>query len=524
MTTIYGSAMLTIAATGSSSAHEGLFVARPPSLLAGRRCKIRVRSSSPTNAVLVLQRPWGYKQSSRGIVGPLERRGWAFQEKVLSPRFLSYGRDGMSWKCQCTIHEEILCTQVEVGTNIFGPKALYTSWPDQVKDYSARDLTVMGDRLRAIEGVARLIQTEVNVEYLSGIWKEQLLTQLMWRHIGAAQGGHRIQDLDQADGFPSWSWASVSGSVHFLLKRPTPVKADDLTITQSTNRIQHRNQADGLSSRPRALLTGAAELLSKRLTITDDSLPLICGASPKSIYLVAQVEEVGAIQCLPSADYAVFHPEYGLHMDLRTYIDDLEAIPSHHTKRMWPDGTKRITNVVFMYLEDSRGLILLETKSTVPEERLDAPIGARKLPLNSFTPHFKEMWPWMSFERTAFLRQPPWVTYQRIGFELQFTTKGRNSSGFVALLPHTHPSRRGTWPKPLRSQQDGHIGAPPNRSSIIKMGDDMVPSWDLLMGSVSANGSSTAKTPFPEASFLGKDADQQSRASPQQYPTRRTTE
>ncbi|KAK8020092.1 hypothetical protein PG990_005230 [Apiospora arundinis] len=370
MATVYGSAFLTIAATCSDSAHTGFFLKRPPFLK--MQAMMRVRTSNPMNVILVLKLPWAYAHGSKGNDGPLARRGWAFQEKTLSPRTLFYGREGMSWKCQCTIHEEVLCTQVEIGANSVGPKAMYASWPEHVTEYSARRLTVISDRLRAIEGIAQSIRTEVNVEYLSGIWKDQLLPQLMWKHIEAGRSGFRISYDDHDCSFPSWSWASVSGAVKFLPLIP-------------------------------------------------DNPPVIHGASPMFIYLSAPVEEVGAILHLSSASYGIFEPEFGLPVELRTHIDDVEAIPLSHIASFHPEVINRIINVAFMYLDSDKGLVLLKYKSTAPEQKVDAPAVMRKQFLEHHTPRLIHKWPWISSKQNASPTPKacpevlPWVTYQRIG-------------------------------------------------------------------------------------------------------------
>ncbi|KAK8098810.1 heterokaryon incompatibility protein [Apiospora kogelbergensis] len=385
MATVYGSAFLTIAATCSDSAHTGFFLKRPPFIK--RQAMMRVRTSNPMNVILVLKLPWAYAHGSKGNDGPLARRGWAFQEKTLSPRTLFYGREGMSWKCQCTIHEEVLCTQVEIGVNSVGPKAMYAAWPDHVTEFSARSLTVISDRLRAIEGIAQSIRTEVNVEYLSGIWKDQLLPQLMWKHIEPRRSGFRISYDDHDCSFPSWSWASVSGAVKFLPRQPTAIL---------------------------------------------DNPPVIHGASPIFIYLSAPVEEVGAILHVSSASYGIFEPEFGLPMELRTHIDDVEAIPLSHIASFHPEVANRIINVAFMYLDNDKGLILLKYKSTAPEQKVGAPAVMRE----HHTSHLMHKWPWISSKQTpkACPEVLPWVTYQRIGIFENMSSNRPNAKRSKVIL------------------------------------------------------------------------------------------
>jgi len=77
------------------------------------------------------------------------------------------------------------------------------AWASAVRNYSARKLTFEHDRLPAIAGVARWVHNQTGDEYVAGLWKKHLETQLLW--VGYGTGLPQLY----LGNVPSWSWASV---------------------------------------------------------------------------------------------------------------------------------------------------------------------------------------------------------------------------------------------------------------------------------------------------------------------------
>lgn len=57
-------------------------------------------------------------------------------------------------------------------------------WSNLVTQYSERNITVDSDRLLAISGVAQHIQYLTDDEYLAGLWRSNLLFNLLWYSSG----------------------------------------------------------------------------------------------------------------------------------------------------------------------------------------------------------------------------------------------------------------------------------------------------------------------------------------------------
>lgn len=186
-----------------------------------------------------------------GSLFPLMTRAWAYQERLLSPRVLYFGRNELYWACrtgtQCECHlEQASDFENQLGPstswnqllNSTGPtKASETlqTWASMVTAYSRLRLTFESDRLPAIAGLAQRIASYLpEYRYLSGIWDRDP-TALLWYvdtdiiHQLKWGGGDSIEHQMQSIGFtssarspPSWSWISVSGVIYLQSKEMMP--------------------------------------------------------------------------------------------------------------------------------------------------------------------------------------------------------------------------------------------------------------------------------------------------------------
>ena len=101
MADIYGNSVLTIAASSSENSQAGC--------LFSRDVTPRIALNYPSNT-----RPAGFVYVRRALKsfketvdsGPLSRRGWVYQERLLSRRILHYCQDQLHWECQETCLSE----------------------------------------------------------------------------------------------------------------------------------------------------------------------------------------------------------------------------------------------------------------------------------------------------------------------------------------------------------------------------------------------------------------------------------
>lgn len=152
---------------------------------------------------------------------PLFERGWALQELVLSPRTVLFTERGIVWLCKKRgIHKNEL-GQVEdlsILINLRGDLAGYGAsiltspytWWSWIADYTSRKLTYESDRLAAIAGVTEYFVSLSGWTPALGLWKENILQDLLWRPLKPSRSLH---PKNSAPGIPTWSWLCRQGPI-----------------------------------------------------------------------------------------------------------------------------------------------------------------------------------------------------------------------------------------------------------------------------------------------------------------------
>jgi len=85
------------------------------------------------------------------------------------------------------------------------------TWYDVVEPYSRAKLTFPTDKLVALKGIEDEVARATKFTYLYGLWKERLVTDLLWFAIEGP--GKRLTRDDGVHVAPTWSWASIEGAV-----------------------------------------------------------------------------------------------------------------------------------------------------------------------------------------------------------------------------------------------------------------------------------------------------------------------
>jgi hypothetical protein len=205
MDQIYGNAVLTIAAGSAKSCTERVLKPR-------------------------LYQHWGVPSKLSLDHEPINHRAWTLQERLLAHRYLNFGTEYMTWQCrtQTIIHSEDRDSFPSTSrlryyhmTQEF--KTPSARWERIIMDYTARYLTNETDKLPALSGIAKTIQSRTGDQYLSGLWKNDILQQLCW-----STSFHLLKRIDfqkpKNYRAPSWSWAFIDASIHFSSDGP-PFKA-----------------------------------------------------------------------------------------------------------------------------------------------------------------------------------------------------------------------------------------------------------------------------------------------------------
>ena len=234
MASIYQNAFVTIAATNASKCVEGFLSKR-------RR---------PSYEIFIGDLPWSCLDGKIGKVSlhcqcsekpheePLNQRAWALQETLLSPRVLSFSSQRLVWECQTFRYTDGGDPRSrpfrEIGKSraqpsLFSPltaamvpisprsESAHQVWRSVVKNFTQREITEESDKLLAISGIAQQLHLITGDEYLAGLWKGSLMSELMWSHglmfdFAKSPPPARRPEKYRA---PSWSWASVDGAIEF---------------------------------------------------------------------------------------------------------------------------------------------------------------------------------------------------------------------------------------------------------------------------------------------------------------------
>lgn len=199
--------------------------------------------------------------------GPLHRRGWVVQERLLSTRTIHYGSKEIFWECLTMDKseawpegilwewnnnrlyrrpKELFRSILELGAGtkslllqadanqdrdqVVIPNLQETEEPSKWKNpsylfqqtysnlvhmYTSCTLTFPSDKLPAFSGVIEALQKSSNLTPVAGLWKELLLPNLLWYSV-TPKPRPKFPDKHKP---PSWSWASVDGSIRFMYPR-----------------------------------------------------------------------------------------------------------------------------------------------------------------------------------------------------------------------------------------------------------------------------------------------------------------
>lgn len=241
MSEIYLGSLVTIVAAASSSAEHGCFNQRSISTMEvlraqeeliciqssfsdGRKSNLHIitndsfRGSFPE---IVLENEDVYLCQVKN--GPWFKRAWTLQEHVLSRRILFYTSQMLLWECgHCRLSEDRF-PQLQgdrlyplelMGSGAWrGPNSALTTetwYRGLVEEYSRRQMTFEGDKMVAIGALAKATSWGRHIPYLAGLWGDSIRSGMMWRRDGP---GSKSKTMS----CPSWSWASQSSPVSYLL-------------------------------------------------------------------------------------------------------------------------------------------------------------------------------------------------------------------------------------------------------------------------------------------------------------------
>ncbi|KAI2468969.1 HET-domain-containing protein [Annulohypoxylon bovei var. microspora] len=207
MADIYENAYLTIAATMSLDGTGGCYASTDPETM---YCRPVIE-----NSVYCRKKPPEFNQFYRNKDWPLLSRAWVYQEMRLSPRVLHFGSEEVIWQCRTCRRSESQSNDSDATTTLsyndrYIPESDLLGWYNTVYEYSHLALTFEADRFAALAAVAQREATSRNTsdEFLLGLWKNNLLRDLLWQIVPHQQPPRRSKLKS-----PTWTWASIMSRV-----------------------------------------------------------------------------------------------------------------------------------------------------------------------------------------------------------------------------------------------------------------------------------------------------------------------
>ncbi|EPE30622.1 heterokaryon incompatibility protein [Glarea lozoyensis ATCC 20868] len=164
---------------------------------------------------------------------PVNRRGWVLQERIMAPRVLHFCSDQIAWECRELEASEssrsgLQNFRMQAGdivrkTNLKtliphlaladqdSQISYYQNWNRVVEVYSKLGLRNPEDKLIALSGIASIMHRHIKDDYLGGMWRTYLESQLLWYVDPWFEEGRFYYMSERATEYraPSFSWAAI---------------------------------------------------------------------------------------------------------------------------------------------------------------------------------------------------------------------------------------------------------------------------------------------------------------------------
>lgn len=271
MASIYGSAVIIIAAASPPDSRGGLFYDRDPVVVQPFAAYV--------SAVPGLAEGWYlWKNSHRwAAVGeqPLHRRGWVLRERLLSARTVHFSRTEVVWHClEDLASEAVLERPAAAGDGLEARMemaqvgdytdmrmtvaraqqdglterhraALRLAWKKVLAHYTRCGLTQQRDKLVALSGIVHWLEEVLGDECLAGLWRGEMPACLAWYadwgEVDRSKDERQVVPQPEAWLAPSWSWASRNIPIEY------PQYNDETVRHATVMTAVVKSQTDGLA-------------------------------------------------------------------------------------------------------------------------------------------------------------------------------------------------------------------------------------------------------------------------------------
>lgn len=278
----YGANTITISAESAAACTDG-FLNRGTTTFEAGPFEIAFITKLGRGSIQLLQ------QFREDTIAPIARRGWTFQESMLSRRMIAFSESQAVWCCSAAsagcggIFDGLAPDDGFLGvssSNFTMAVALQypfeDAWDMMVEEFMGRDLSVESDKLLAISALASrmahvAIESRLSVSYLAGLlvntgsvmsWARGLLWIV---NPGIARRPPKYRA-------PSWSWAAVDGplsNLHIFLPPPYDVRKYefDFKVTNAEVELRFPQAPYGAVREACIIVTGWAKRIESNLGV-----------------------------------------------------------------------------------------------------------------------------------------------------------------------------------------------------------------------------------------------------------------
>ena len=221
---VYSNGVVTTAALGAKDADSGCYSRRNPLNWAPYRLIDLGNNRHVIAASEKLDPYFAGNPIEFSRFTSLQRRGWALQERILSPRTLHLGAF-LAWECRLSLTLDAFPNDFRRLVKVFdSPKtnltrlitrsdtSLRKTWKELLSAYTLTDLTQKDDRLEAISGIIKKIEQLTKGRNLWGLWASLTIPSLLWKRQSVRIEFYppRAHATTRA---PSWSWVAIDEPV-----------------------------------------------------------------------------------------------------------------------------------------------------------------------------------------------------------------------------------------------------------------------------------------------------------------------
>ena len=258
---VYSHSYCNLSASASIDSSEGLFRSRNPQILQNSQVNVCVADVDPDHQYVECDMHDYFFWLNNVSHCTINKRGWVNQERLLAPRILHFGQHQLFWECReydaCESYPHGLPSLYKSQTNtnfkalnpaVYSDKmasrgqsvdpvvAAYQVWNSIVEGYSQTLLTMPGDKLIALSGLAKHMTNIVDDTYIVGMWRKYLESALLWHVNYQEKVDGSPSSRPAAYRAPSWSWASVDGIIRMGItsEQHLAIKVYDMKLKHAT--------------------------------------------------------------------------------------------------------------------------------------------------------------------------------------------------------------------------------------------------------------------------------------------------